>query len=149
MNAPEFDKPLNQLNQYLDGMMSRTEGEEFAQRLTRDAGLRDEVALQQQIDSQLQAHFRPPAPPPLDLNDLHEADRTPARQNGQARSPRRSAQRRGPDVTRLWRGLRPGQALPRWLFVSLAGTGIDRGDRSCFGIGYGLQAIATCIENDR
>jgi hypothetical protein len=73
MSDPEPNPSPNDLDAYLDGLLSPRERQEFARRLATDATLRLEVELQRKIDVNLQSQFQPPAVPALDLmNSLAE-----------------------------------------------------------------------------
>jgi hypothetical protein len=118
MNNPGPNPPSDELNAYLDGLLSRAEREAFARRLTSDARLRDEVTLHERIGRQLQARFQPPAAPPLDLPTPAGSDPAPAARNGHARPLKPSASPRGPHAAQrlaAW-----VDRLPfRWLLVTL------------------------------
>jgi hypothetical protein len=67
MNDPESNPSPNDLDAYLDGLLSPRERQEFARRAANDSSLKAQIQLQQLIDRQLQSQFQIPPVPVLDV----------------------------------------------------------------------------------
>jgi hypothetical protein len=74
MSDPESQPSPNDLDAYLDGLLSPAEREKFARRLATDLSLRAELELQRKIDRELRRQFQPPPVPSLDV--AHSAAET-------------------------------------------------------------------------
>jgi hypothetical protein len=113
MSDSNSNRPLSDLDAYLDGLLDSARQREIVQRAKLDVRLRAELELQRQIDAQLRQSFQVPPVPPLGMDGPGRAGDSAAGRNG---TPRPVQQNSTPPAThRSASQPRPLDPWPRWL----------------------------------
>jgi hypothetical protein len=85
MNDSNSNRPLSDLDAYLDGLLEPARQRECVQRAKLDVSFRAELELQQQIELELRRRFQVPPVPPLAAQISGRADEAVAGRNGTSR----------------------------------------------------------------